>query len=167
MASAVKKKSNGKTACGLSLAVLFITVVAAVAALSRSEEPPAVSQPAAASVVSEVSRIPVVSQDVSAAVSIPAESLPVYEYGAPLPQTPAVENSYFNDAVFLGASRTDLFVLRTDVEPAATYAYTGMTVEKVFTEPVVDDGQGGMITVAQALALKPFSKAYLMFGVYV
>ncbi|MBQ3140839.1 MAG: hypothetical protein IJC25_02620 [Clostridia bacterium] len=157
------QKATARTVWGVAVAALTVTVVAAVAALSGQKEPPALPS-SAASAVSETS-VPVVTESVPLPVSTPSAPLPVYEYGAPLPQTAAVDDSYFNDAIFLGASRTDLFVLRTDVEPAATYAFTGMTVEKVFTEPVVEDGQGGMLTVVQALHSKPFAKAYLMFGV--
>lgn len=77
----------------------------------------------------------------------------------------AVPDSYFDDAVFIGDSRTEGFMLYSGLSStAASYTSTGLTVDTVFTKPVVKSGEG-KITIVDALKRHRFSKIYVMFGV--
>lgn len=79
-------------------------------------------------------------------------------------EVPAEEISDpFSDAVFLGDSRTEGFVNLTDIQTTA-YAYRGMNVASVYTDPVININ-GTNMTVMEALAGTSYNRVYLMFGV--
>lgn len=79
-------------------------------------------------------------------------------------ETPTEEISDpFSDAVFLGDSRTEGFVNLTDIHTTA-YAYRGMNVASVYTDPVININ-GTNMTVMEALAGTSYNRVYLMFGV--
>lgn len=75
-----------------------------------------------------------------------------------------MEKSYLDDAVFIGDSRTEGLVLYTGLSNATSYAQKGLTVDTVFTDPIVDLN-GQMVTVVEAMKHTQFSKVYLMFGI--
>jgi hypothetical protein len=75
-----------------------------------------------------------------------------------------VDNSYFEDAVFLGDSRMQAFIKYCGISGLRTYAYMGLTVEKYFTDQTFRIGDVKM-SASEALELdRNFGKAYLMFG---
>lgn len=87
-----------------------------------------------------------------------------YDFSAPVPESPPVENSYFDDAVFIGDSRTEGLILNTGLYNATAYVYKGLMVDTVFTKPVVNkDGQ--KLSVMDALQSTQFSKVYIMLGI--
>ena len=95
----------------------------------------------------------------------PQEEAPApYDFSAPVPESAAVDKSYFDDAVFLGDSRTEDFILYAGLANTNAYARMGMNVKTAFTEPVIALG-GKNYTVVDALAQTQFSKVYMMFGV--
>ena len=95
----------------------------------------------------------------------PQEETPApYDFSAPVPESAAVDKSYFDDAVFLGDSRTEDFILYAGLANTNAYARMGMNVKTAFTEPVIALG-GKNYTVVDALAQTQFSKVYMMFGV--
>lgn len=93
-----------------------------------------------------------------------AEAPAPYDFSAPVPESAAVDKSYFDDAVFLGDSRTEDFILYAGLANTNAYARMGMNVKTAFTEPVIALG-GKNYTVVDALAQTQFSKVYMMFGV--
>ena len=65
-----------------------------------------------------------------------------YDFSLPVPASDPVENSYFDDAVFIGDSRTEGLILYTGLSNATSYAYKGLMVDTAFTKPVINkDGQ--------------------------
>lgn len=73
----------------------------------------------------------------------------------------AVDESYFDDALFIGDSRTVGLRNYTDLsEHADFYCETSLTIYDVLTENF--DGQG---TVEEALANNDYGKIYLMVGI--
>lgn len=90
-----------------------------------------------------------------------------YDYSSPVPQSDAVPNSYFNDAVFIGDSRGVDLMIYTDIKntKALPYCDVGLNVSTVFTKDFVNLN-GSKVTVLQALKKKKksFNKVYLMFG---
>ncbi|MGI6029896.1 MAG: GDSL-type esterase/lipase family protein [Eubacteriales bacterium] len=79
----------------------------------------------------------------------------------PFPQeSAAVEDSYFDDAVFIGNSLTEGMELFGELPNATYYASTGISVNQILTKGIVD-GQ----TVPQALASHSFGKVYVMLGI--
>ncbi len=87
-----------------------------------------------------------------------------YDYGEPVPQSEGVDNTYFDDAVFIGDSRTEGLILYTGLSNATVYANQGLMVDTVFTSPVIQmDGQ--RLSVVEALKRTEFKKVYIMLGI--
>ncbi len=80
------------------------------------------------------------------------------------PSSLPVENDYFNDAVFIGDSRTEGFFMYTDLKNAKAYAHKGLTVDTVFTDPVININ-GSKLPIIEALRQTSFQKVYIMLGV--
>ena len=96
----------------------------------------------------------------------PAATVPVEE----IPQEVVyhtVDDSYFDDAVFIGDSRTVGMYEYGGLEETSTfYASTGLTVYNIFDSAIVSvPGQKKKITVEEALSEKQFAKIYLMIGI--
>ena len=87
-----------------------------------------------------------------------------YDFSAPVPESSSVEDSYFDDAVFIGDSRTEGLILNTGLSNTTAYAYKGLMVDTVFTKPVINQG-GQKRTVMDALKSTQFSKVYIMLGI--
>lgn len=80
-----------------------------------------------------------------------------------IPDAP-VEDSYFEDAVFLGDSRTEGFHLYSGLETGQYLFATGATVESVFSKATQETEQG-KVSMLDALDGLEFSKLYIMLGV--
>lgn len=78
-----------------------------------------------------------------------------------------VDDSYFDDAVFIGDSRTVGMYEYGGLEETSTfYASTGLTIYKMFDSAIVPvPGQKKKITVEEALSERQFAKIYLMIGI--
>lgn len=90
--------------------------------------------------------------------SSPTESSTVPER---LPQKPV---SYFDDAVFIGDSRTEGLMLYNGLGKAKYYAIQGLMINTVYTKPAIQTNSG-KIPVMKALSYGKFSKVYVMLGV--
>lgn len=78
-----------------------------------------------------------------------------------------VEDDYFEDAVFIGDSRTvGLYEYGGLQEISTFYASTGLSVHKLFSAKIVEvPGEKQKQTVEEALSQHQFSKIYLMIGI--
>lgn len=81
-----------------------------------------------------------------------------------VPPSPPIESDYFNDAVFIGDSRTEGFFMYTDLSNAKAYAHKGLTVDTVFTDPVINMN-GSKLSIVEALRQTSFQKVYIMLGI--
>ena len=83
----------------------------------------------------------------------------------PVPETPAVADTYFDAAVFFGDSRTDGFRLYSGLDRGTYYYATGATVESVFTKAV--ETAAGEMPLLDALAAMETSpeRIFVMLGV--
>lgn len=61
-----------------------------------------------------------------------------YNYSLPVPQSEAVDKTYFNDAIFIGNSRTEGFMLYSGLANATAYTSRGLMVNTVFTDCVIN-----------------------------
>lgn len=78
----------------------------------------------------------------------------------------AVTEEYFDDALFIGDSRTvGLFEYAGIEERAEFYCKTSLTIWDVLEKPIVNTVSGDKITIAQALSGQKFGKIYLMVGI--
>ncbi len=71
---------------------------------------------------------------------------------------------YFDDAVFIGDSRTEGLEIYDGLDNAAYYAVKGLMVNTIFTKPAVEVG-GKKLTVMQAISGQKFGKIYIMLGI--
>jgi lysophospholipase L1-like esterase len=76
-----------------------------------------------------------------------------------------VEDGWFSDAVFIGDSRTDGLRLYSGIRDVDFLCYKGLTVFELMDDKAVIDGDGGKLSVFQALERKQYAKVYLMLGV--
>lgn len=78
-----------------------------------------------------------------------------------------VTEDYFNDAAFIGDSRTVGLLEYGGIEDRADfYAKISLTIYNVFTEQLAkEEGTGRKITAEEALAQKQYGKIYLMLGI--
>lgn len=89
-----------------------------------------------------------------------------YDYSSPVPESDKQDDNWFDDAVFVGNSRTQGLLLYTGIS-AKSYADVGLTVETVFTSEVFKDPDDpeNKLTAAEALQKGDYHKVYLMFGI--
>lgn len=87
-----------------------------------------------------------------------------YDYSKPVPPSDPVELTYFDDAVFIGDSRTEGLFLNTGLSNATSFAHMGLMVDTVFTRPLINVN-GEKVPVMDALKKTAFSKVYIMLGV--
>lgn len=83
----------------------------------------------------------------------------------PVPESEAVEDTYFEDAVFLGDSRTEGFRLYSGLKSGTCLYGVGATVETVFTKKAWPADGGEKVPLLDALAEMECGKVYLMLGV--
>lgn len=76
------------------------------------------------------------------------------------------DETYFDDALFIGDSRTVGLQQYAGLNNATFYCATGLSVHKVFSSPIVSvEGSNKKITIEEALTSKTFGKIYLMLGI--
>ena len=81
----------------------------------------------------------------------------------PVPESPLVQDTYFDDVVFLGDSRTDGLRLYSGIKNGIFLCSTGATVESVFNKSV--ETVVGEMPLLDALALLDCGKIYIMLGI--
>lgn len=83
----------------------------------------------------------------------------------PVPETEAVEDTYFENAVFLGDSRTEGLLLYSGLKAGHPYTAVGATVESVFTKKNFQTESGEKVPILDAMADQDCGKVYIMLGV--
>lgn len=78
--------------------------------------------------------------------------------------TTKIDESYFDDAVFIGDSRTEGFGMYTGLKKATFYAEKGLKVDTIFENKSVKI-DGSKMTIVDALKKQSFGKVYIMLGV--
>ena len=87
-----------------------------------------------------------------------------YDFSKPVPISNPVDAAYFDDAVFIGDSRTEGLFLNTGLSNATFLAHMGLMVDTVFTRQLFNvDGE--KVSVIDALKAADFSKVYIMLGI--
>ncbi len=86
-------------------------------------------------------------------------------HDSPVPESGKVDASYFDDALFIGDSRSEGFQLYSELDNATYYVYKGLSVETVNTKAVITAPDGTKQTVMNALKQKQFGKVYIMLGI--
>lgn len=87
-----------------------------------------------------------------------------YDFSSPVPESEPVDTSYFEDAAFIGDSRTDGFMIYSGIGCGDNLTANGLSIFKIMDEAFFKiDGQS--YTLAQALERKQYGKIYLSLGV--
>jgi len=95
----------------------------------------------------------------------PVEELPErYDFSQPVPESEAVDNSYFDDAAFVGDSRTDGFMIYSGIGTGKNLTSNGLSIFKLAEKKALTIG-GKEYTLLEALALEQYGKVYLSLGV--
>ena len=111
-----------------------------------------------------------------------AERIPAdYDYTAPVPENEPVNLDYLSDAVLVGDSRMQGLILYCSLSRITSYTYKGLTVDSVFTRPVIEWEESGdlpeeekipeelwddgKVPVLEALKQTEYNKVYIMLGI--
>ena len=97
------------------------------------------------------------------AVNVENRTEPVYAGANGAPDFTDVDDAYFDDALFIGDSRTDGLSLYGGISGATFFCTTGMNVFKLFSEQANVPGVGST-TLESLLANRTFGKIYIMLG---
>lgn len=100
----------------------------------------------------------------AAAAATPAAVAPQTASGSTVPEKEAVSDDYFNDAVFVGDSRTQGLMLYAGLDHATFYANKGLNVNEVFDKNLATVN-GRKVSIADALSKTSYSKVYIMLGI--
>ena len=86
------------------------------------------------------------------------------EYTSIVPKSEEVMDDFFNDAVFIGDSRTEGFILYNGLSNVTSLTAKGLMVDTAFTRPAINMN-GEKLTVMKALSKIKFNKVYIMLGI--
>ena len=92
------------------------------------------------------------------------EAEPAYDFSQPVPESEPVDNSYFEDAAFVGDSRTDGFMIYSGIGCGETLTSNGLSIFKLAEKKAITI-DGTKYTLLEALGLKQYGKVYLSLGV--
>ena len=93
-----------------------------------------------------------------------APKAPPYDFSQPAPASEAVDNRYFDDAAFVGDSRTDGFMLYSGIGTGKNLTSNGLSIFTLPTKKALTvDGE--KYTLLEALALEQYGKVYISLGV--
>lgn len=85
-------------------------------------------------------------------------------FGQPVPASERVTSAYFDDAVFIGDSLTTGIQLYNILPDTTVLASVGININNIFTNEVINDGNGGQQTILDAAKDIQPAKIYTMLG---
>ena len=154
----VKKKKMRLPAVVVLLAAMMTVLTTAGPRGAAADSPlGSLAEPAAESTAPAARPVPAETEKVPPQTDDPPEPF------APVPEGGPVEDTYFEDAAFLGDSRTEGFHLYSGLKAGAYYYSVGATVESVFSKKV--ETPAGKMPLLDAMAEEDFGKIYVMLGV--
>lgn len=86
-----------------------------------------------------------------------------YDFSQPVPETAAVSEDYFADAVMIGDSRIEGFKLFSGLTQGTYMAHTGLMIFEIFDTKINFNGE--KMTVPEALDKGTYGKVYISLGV--
>ena len=156
-----KRRLPGAAAALAAAALLLTTGASSGAAVS--------SPPAEAAEPALYKAVPAAGMDGMTAAgkgkAVPGAAAEPEGPPCPVPETEAVEDTYFERAIFLGDSRTQGLFLYSGLSSGYEYTAVGATVESVFTKNVWPADGKEKVPLLDALAEAECGKVYLMLGV--
>ncbi len=107
---------------------------------------------------------PIASSPTEEKTPTPTPAPEPYDFTQPAPESEEAPADYFDDAVFVGDSRTDGFLRYSGISGADGIYYTGLSIFGVQDKEVIGTGDNKK-TVLEALGEKQYGKVYLALGV--
>ena len=84
--------------------------------------------------------------------------------GAPVPESEAVEETYFDDAIFVGDSLTYGLGAYQVLDAGRVVAHTGINPQTILTSACIEQPDGTAVTVLEAVRAAAPHKVYVMLG---
>ena len=94
----------------------------------------------------------------------PEPELPAYDFSQPAPERDAVDNTYFDDAAFVGDSRTDGFMIYSGIGRGKNLTSNGLSIFQLEEKKALKIG-GEKYTLLEALEMAEYGKVYLCLGI--
>jgi lysophospholipase L1-like esterase len=88
-----------------------------------------------------------------------------YDYGMAVPESEPVGPEWFSDAVFIGNSLEQGFMLYAGLKTADMFAVQSISVANIGTDHVINAGGGVYLTILDAMARKSYRKVFVMLGI--
>ena len=88
-----------------------------------------------------------------------------YDYGVAVPESEPVGQDWFSDAVFIGNSLEQGFMLYAGLKTADMFAVQSISVANIATDHVINAGGGTYLTILDAMAQKSYRKVFVMLGI--
>ena len=88
-----------------------------------------------------------------------------YDWGVEVPESEAVGPEWFSDAVFIGNSLEQGFMLYAGLKTADKFAVQSISVANIGTDRVINAGGGSFITILDAMSRKSYRKVFVMLGI--
>lgn len=88
-----------------------------------------------------------------------------YDYGTPVPESETVPESWFADAVFIGNSLEQGFMLYAGLDYGDIYATQSITLSNIYFQMVVDIDEETRLTILEAMGRKQYGKVFVMLGI--
>ncbi len=96
--------------------------------------------------------------------TVPPAEGSTYDFSQSVPESESVDNSYFEDAAFIGDSRTDGFLIYSGIGCGENLTSNGLSIFKLKEKKAIKI-DGVSYTLLEALALKEYGKVYLSLGI--
>lgn len=163
-----KRKQSPLVLILLSLGLILLAgiIVVVMLWLNQSDEPSLANQSSSSASIQTTP--PVTDESSSSATESLSQSQsqpqPVYAFGQPIPETPQVDDSYFDDAMFVGDSITTGIELYGVMPNATVVASTGINPNTIMTTPDIELADGSSVTILQAMSAYHPKKIYIMLG---
>ena len=90
--------------------------------------------------------------------------LPAYDFSQPAPERDAVDTTYFEDAAFVGDSRTDGFMIYSGIGRGKNLTSNGLSIFQLEEKKALKIG-GEKYTLLEALEMAEYGKVYLCLGI--
>lgn len=74
-------------------------------------------------------------------------------------------DTFFDDAIFIGDSRTEMLGYFVDMGASSFYTYEGLMINTALHEPKIKLKDGTLGTVIDAASERSFDRAYILFGI--
>lgn len=151
---------NFRTCAGVICLIITFFSACAAPGPDSSEQFSASSVPPESSAVLTDSSVQ--SPDVSG--NEQEQQVSAYDFSQPVPESEAVDNSYFQDAAFVGDSRTDGFLIYSGIGCGENLTSNGLSIFQLAKKKVLKRN-GVSYTLLEALGQKQYGKVYLSLGI--